>query len=568
MATARMLGRRALGMPRREPNDANDQPRLVTDLLRADSHPDAAGETIELRTTHASWVFLSRWDVLKVKRPVDLGFLDYRTLEARRQACEDEVRLNERLAPGIYLGVEPIRRDETGHHVGGRGTLVDWAVHMRRLPDQASAQALLAAGHLGAARLEAVARKMARFLLEAPRTPRYGDLALLRRNIEQNLDQSVASLAHDELVDRETLDEIWRYQDQELRFRKDRFAARIAGGRIRDGHGDLRLEHIYFLPALDGGEAPVVESPVVIDCVEFSQAFRAGDVANELAFLAMELEAAGRSDLAAGFVARSAEALDDFELYGVLDFYLCYRANVRAKVAAMIATDPHASHELRVQKRAEAQRDFALARACAGRPLGAPGLVSVGGVIGSGKSTLAAALGHALAAPVISSDRTRKALAGIAPEQRGGSDLYTPAHTEATYAELMRRAEIVLESGRTVILDATFDDPRWRELAVEVARTYGANHAFVEAWCPDWDLLRRRIAERARHGSVSDADDALLERQLAAGKPPRLTGEPHGIRVDTRLPWDSTIGAALEELNRHGISAPPGREYLVGPGSA
>jgi len=180
MATVRMPGRTAIGMPGREPNDANDQPRLVTDLLRADSHPDAAGETIELRTTHASWVFLSRWDVLKVKRPVDLGFLDYRTLEARRQACEDEVRLNERLAPGVYLGVEPIRRDETGHHVGGRGTLVDWAVHMRRLPDQASAQALLAAGHLGAARLEAVARKVARFLLEAPRTPRYGDLALLR----------------------------------------------------------------------------------------------------------------------------------------------------------------------------------------------------------------------------------------------------------------------------------------------------------------------------------------------------------------------------------------------------
>jgi len=563
MAVLRTSGGRAMGIPHGEQNEASIQPRLVTDLLRASNHPVAPDEIVELRTTHASWVFLTSRDALKVKRPVDLGFLDYRTLEARRQACEDEVRLNARLAPGVYVGIEPIRRDETGHHVGGAGTLVDWAVHMRRLPDRASAQALLAAGHLGAARLEAVAHKVARFLLDAPQTPRFGELPHLRRNIEQNLDQSIASLAHDELVDRETLDEIWRYQDQELRFRKDRFAARVAAGRIRDGHGDLRLEHVYFLSGPDGAEVPVV-----IDCVEFSQAFRAGDVANELAFLAMELEAAGRADLAAGFVARSAEALDDFELYGVLDFYLCYRANVRAKVAALIATDPQATHDLRMQKRAEAQRDFALARACAGRPLGAPGLVAVGGVIGSGKSTLAAALGRALAAPVISSDRTRKALAGLAPEQRGGSDLYTAEHTEATYAELMRRAEIVLASGRTVVLDATFDDPRWRELATEVARTYGANHAFVEASCPDWDILRWRVHQRAQRGSPSDADDALIERYIAAGKPPRLSGEPRGIPVDTRLPWATTVGAALEELNRHGISAPPGREYLVGPGSA
>ena len=551
------------GMQPPQPGEPQVEAQLVEDLMRPDAYPDATGDEIELRTTHASRVFLRSDDVLKVKRPVDRGFLDYRTLEARRRACEDEVRLNSRLAPGVYLGLVPIRCDESGHHVGGRGALVDWAVRMRRLPDRLSAEALLAAGRLDRARLEVLAHKVAAFLTAAPQTPRYGELASLRRNVEQNLDQSVASMSHDELVDRETLDEIWRYQDQELRFRSDRFAARIAAGRIRDGHGDLRLEHIYFLRDAAGAEAPVV-----IDCVEFSQAFRAGDVANELAFLAMELEAAGRADLAAGFVARCAEAMDDFELYGVLDFYLCYRANVRAKVATLIATDPRAEHELRMRKRAEAQRDFALARSCAGRPLGAPGLVVVGGVIGSGKSTLAATLGRALAAPVIGSDRTRKALAGLAPEQRGGEELYSLEHTEATYAELMRRAEIVLDSGRTVVLDATFDDPRWRELATAVARTFGANHAFVEAWCPDWEVLRRRVRERARRGSESDADDALVDRYVATGRPPRLSGEPRGILVDTRLPWSATTSTALEELNRHGISAPPGREYLLGPGRA
>lgn len=549
--------------PRRGDEDITVTPRLVIDLMRPEAYPGAPTEPIERRETHASWVFLTSSDVFKLKKPVDLGFLDYRTLESRRHACEEEVRLNRRLAPGVYLGVEPVTRSAAGHHVGGAGEVVDWAVHMRRLPDDASAQALLAAGRLDRARLEALAIRMGRFLNAAPQAPRYGTLALLRRNVEQNLSQSLASLSHDEIVEPDALDEIWRYQDQELRFRADRFSARISAGRIRDGHGDLRLEHVYFLPDAQGAEAPVV-----IDCVEFSQAFRAGDVANELAFLAMELEAAGRADLAAGFVARAAEALDDFELYGVLDFYLCYRANVRAKIAALIATEPQAPHELRVRKRAEAQRQFALARACAGRPLTAPGLVAVGGVIGAGKSTLARTLGRALAAPVIGSDRTRKALAGLAPDERGGPALYTPERTEATYSELIRRAEVVLDSGRTVVLDATFEEPRWRDLAQAVARAYGASYAFVEASCPDWELLRERIAERARRGSESDADEALVDRAIASGKPPRLGGDAAHIVVDTRQPASSLLAGALDELSHRGVCPPPGREYLIGPGSA
>jgi len=535
---------------------------LVNDLLRAEAYPRAPADPVELRETHASWVFLVGDEVYKVKRPVDLGFLDYRTLEARRRACDEEVRLNRRLAPTIYIGVEPVCQDRAGHHLGGTGQIVDWAVHMRRLPDTASAQALLAAGRLDRGQLEALANRMARFLAGAAPAPRFGTLGILRQNVEQNMRQSLATTAQGDIVDRDTLDEIWGYQDQELRFRARRFAARIAAGRIRDGHGDLRLEHVYFLPT-SGGPAPIV-----IDCVEFSEAFRAGDVANELAFLAMELEAAGRSDLAAGFVARSAEALDDFELYGVLDFYLCYRANVRAKIAALLATDPGVHQELRAEKRLEAQRDFALARACAGRPLGAPGLVVVGGIIGSGKSTLAAMLGRALAAPVISSDRTRKALVGLTPNERGGSDLYTPERTEATYSELIRRAEVVLDSGRTVILDATFEDPRWRELAEGVARAYGATYAFIEASCPDWELLRRRIRDRASRESESDADEALLERYRAAGKAPTLSLETPHVLIDTRLPTEGVLAHAVEELARRGVSAPPGREYLGGVGSA
>src|SRR6185369_14246400 len=217
-----------------------------------------------------------------------------------------------------------------------------------------------------------------------------------------------------DLLDAAALDQLRRLQERQLAEGAARFAARVADGRIREGHGDLRLEHVYFLP-----------HPVAIDCIEFNERFRCGDVAGEVAFLAMELELAGRPDLAAGFTARFAEAAGDFDLYGVLDFYLCYRAWIRGKVAAFVAADAGADPEVRRRKREEARRDLALARSFAGRPLDAPFLVAVSGMVGSGKSTLAAALGWALAAPVIGSDCTRKALAGLAPAERGDASLYT-----------------------------------------------------------------------------------------------------------------------------------------------
>ena len=529
-------------------------PDIVRDLSRPDAFLDALdpsqGKTVELRMTHASWVFLTETDVFKVKRPVDLGFLDFRTMAARRRACEEELRLNRRLAPGVYLGVEPVTKSAEGHRIGGSGPIVDWAVHMRRLPDQASADARLAAGALGPEHLEALAETLGAFFASAPPTPELGTPAVLRQNVDENLAQTRPFTAAGDIVDARTLDDIWRFQDQELSAHAERFAARVEAGWIREGHGDLRLEHVYFVPDTSG-----VERPIAIDCIEFNERFRCGDVAGEIAFLAMELEAAGHADLAAGFVARSAESLGDFDLYGVLDFYLCYRAWVRAKVAGFLACEPGVAWDLRNRKRIEASRDFALARACAGRPLTAPALVAVGGVIGSGKSTLAGELGRGLAAPVISSDRTRKALAGLGPTTRGDSSLYTPERTAQAYTEVLRRAGVVLDSGRTVIVDATFTEPHWRELASEQAAARSASFAFVEASCPDWHILRERVRSRRLGLSESDADEALLEQLVARGEPPCLVSQGQ-IVVDTRTSPRLAAARTLEELARLGIAPP------------
>ncbi|HEY8927308.1 MAG TPA: AAA family ATPase, partial [Polyangia bacterium] len=416
---------RPIGTDSHEPTPPSDGlPPIVHDLLRPEALRRGARGAVELRSTHASWVFLCGADVFKLKRPVDLGFLDFRTVEARRRDCEDEVRLNRRLAPDVYLGVLPVRRDAAGHRVDaqGEGDVADWVVHMRRLPDDASAASLLAQGRLDRERLAALALTVAASLDAAPSAPRFGEVAALRHNVEENLAQSRAFAAPDGMVEPEALEAIWRYHDRALRLRSEVFATRARAGRIREGHGDLRLEHVYFLPSAPGAEP---ERPVVIDCLEFSERLRAGDVASELAFLAMELEAAGQPALGAGFVARGAEALDDFDLYGVLDFYLAYRAWVRAKVAGFVARDPQADHPVRARKLEEARLYFSLARASGRRPVARPALVAVGGVIGSGKSTLAAALGAELAAPVVGSDRTRKAMAGLSPTARGSDELYT-----------------------------------------------------------------------------------------------------------------------------------------------
>ena len=467
---------------------------LVGDLLRPEAYGRDATDTVALRTTHASWVFLVGDDVWKLKRPVDFGFLDFRTLESRRHACEEEVRLNRRLAPDVYLGVEPIRETPAGNAVGAEGPIVDWAVHMRRLPDDSSARALLARGELDARALEEVAGVLADFFATAEPTPQCGRRSTLVANLEENFAQVTPFVG--DLVDLETLEQVRGFQRAMLSRRRSQFEERVADQRIREGHGDLRLDHVYFLPGADGRRRIVI-----IDCIEFNERFRCGDVAADVAFFAMELEAARRPDLAAGFLARFAEASGDFGLYGVLDFYLSYRAWVRGKVAAFLAADPTTALGVRTDARDRARRLFGLARSYSGPPADRPFLIAVGGVIGSGKSTLANALGRELAVPVISSDRVRKAAAGLAATARADAHVYDREHRDDVYVEIARRAADVLDSGRGVILDATFAERRWRQLAANTAAARKAAFVFIESTCSDRELLRQRL--RARRGGAS-----------------------------------------------------------------
>jgi uncharacterized protein len=517
------------------------EPDLVRDLLRPGAYGPGV-ERVRLRTTHASWVFLTESDVFKVKRPVDLGFLDYRTLEDRRRACQEEVRLNARLAPDVYLGVVPIHLTGDGYALTPAGPVAEWAVHMRRLPDAASAAALLARGARDAPALERVARRLANFLRDARPTPSFGTPAVLAKNVDENFDQTRPFAGS--LIARPTFDQVEAFQRDALARYAGRFLQRIADERIREGHGDVRLEHIYF----PGG--PARRDPLIIDAIEFNERFRCGDAAAEIAFPAMELLAAGRADLAKGLVARFAEESDDYALYGVLDFYLSYRAWVRGKVAAFVAADAATGAEARAAKEAQARRCFDLARAAAEPD--APFLIAVCGLIGSGKSTLAEALGRRLAVPVVSSDRTRKALAGLAPTAPGDARLYAPTARDRIYDEILRRAGAVLTAGRGVVVDATFSTRLWRARAAALAEAAGARLVLLEARAP-LEVVRARLAARRTQPSISDATETLLDDFLRAYEPPGEGDPGPRVTVDMGAPLEQAVRSALRGLTDAGV---------------
>jgi aminoglycoside phosphotransferase family enzyme/predicted kinase len=516
---------------------------LTTDLLRPDAYPAPSPDHVELRETHVSWVFMTEGEVYKVKKPVTFAFLDFGTLEARRRACEAELMLNSRLAVGTYLGLVPVRRDGEGrHHFHADGEVVDWAVHMLRLPDELRADERLAAGTLSVAHIDAAATMIADFHGRAPRdaaTSRWGTIDAIRRNVTENFAEIDA--AREGLLTPAQAREVETSQLGFLRDRARTFERRVAGGRICEGHGDLRLDHLYF-----GDEGELT----IIDCLEFSERFRCADVCADIAFLSMDLTAHGRVDLAERLLARYARAADDYDLYSVVDFYEGYRAYVRGKVSALTAHQSTGG-VLRDRAVADARRHFALALATARRSLLEPVVVAVGGVIASGKSTVAEALGDRLSAPVIDADRTRKHLLGLSPTTHDASGAfegaYDPATTDRVYAELMQRASTVLESGRPVVLDASFRSEEMRRAARDLASEHGVPFLMVECRARP-EVSRARLVRRERETSVSDGRLAIFDAFCARVEPWNELSNAERLVVDTERPFDATLAALDDHL--------------------
>ncbi|HSQ64003.1 MAG TPA: AAA family ATPase [Polyangiaceae bacterium] len=500
---------------------------LVDELHRPAAWGAPETASVEMVETHISWVFLLERDVFKVKKPVSLGFLDFRALEDRKAACDAEVTLNARLAPDVYHGVVALRRQADGSvGLGGDRAIVEWAVHMARLPDERRADFMLAANQLTAAHVDALADRLAAFhaLVRCDEeTARFGRPGAIAVNVQENFQQTRDVMSR--YVSAAEAAEIVRWQTRFLHDHERLFAERIAAGRVRDGHGDLRLEHAYFVDE---------RSPLLVDCIEFNERFRFADVCADVAFLSMDLASHGRVDLAERFLARYAQQANDFDLYALVDFYESYRAFVRGKIATMVGDA------------AGARRHFLLALAADRRSLLAPVLVAVGGIIASGKSTIAEHVARELSAPIVDADRTRKAMLGVEAtkplDERAWKGAYDPDFTEKVYAEVLRRAEVVLASGRPVVLDASFRSPTMRAAARALARRYGAPFRFVECRA-EVEVCRSRLVTRARERGVSDGRlevfDAFRQR---FEKVVELSPLEHVV-LDTSRPIEDSLRA-------------------------
>ena len=485
-------------------------PEYVRALLEPAAYPQPPS-AVELRQTHISYVFLAGDVVYKTKKPVDFGFIDQLAPETRERFCHAEVELNRRLAPDVYLGVVPVvRTPDGGYALEGdpaAGEVVEWAVKMRRLPDERTLDRLLAAGRTPPDLLPELVQRLIAFHEAAavvPDDPSFAGAAGVRAWWEREYGEAEGFIgdtwqpAHAEATRAFVEAAIGR--DAAL------FDQRLASGRVVEGHGDLRCAHIYLLD-------DAADEIAIVDCIEFSDwfQFRYLDVGYDVAFLAMDLEARGHPGLGDELAGRYCAAAHD-ETFGVLQpLHRAFRAFVRGKVESIGAHAPEVPEPQQRELAASAAAYFELAASYAERRA-APQVVAMSGLPASGKSTVAGALACRIGAAYLSSDTVRKQLAGLDPRERAGDEfragLYSSAMTDRTYAELRRRAATHLAAGRPVVLDAMHGRESERAAARALAAEHGVPHLIAELRLDD-AAARERIA--GREGDPLRTSDASWE---------------------------------------------------------
>jgi aminoglycoside phosphotransferase family enzyme/predicted kinase len=516
---------------------------LVGGLLHpsAYGHPVARVERID---THISTILLAGDFAYKIKKPVNLGFLDFSSLEKRHRYCLEEVRLNRRTAPALYLDVVPIVAASGGPRMGPAvGDAIDYAVRMRRFDRRSTLDHLAEHGQLTGDLIDRLATIVARLHAEAVvAPPGFGAPETARRitdaAIQATRDQVQSA------SDRARIDALAGWADAEFHARATRMAARTAAGFTRECHGDLHLANIVLL---DG-------EPVPFDGIEFNDELRFIDVICDIAFTFMDLMDRGVPHLAWRFVGRYLEQSGDYEGLSLLRYYAVYRAIVRAEVALIRLRQPELRRQVRVREHASFEQYLALAERLS--RTGTRALVVMTGLSGSGKSTVALEIAQRLEGVRVRSDVERKRLFGFAPHDRTGQAVYSAAATVQTYDRMAQAARAALAAGVAVVIDGAFLKRVERDRFRALARELDARFMLISCEAPA-DTLRARVA--ARHsagGDASEADVAVLERQMQWQE--RLSPDERAasVSIDTRAGWPDvaeecrSIAAALTKDDR------------------
>jgi aminoglycoside phosphotransferase family enzyme/predicted kinase len=510
------------------------------DLAQAIAELSRSAGAVEVQQTHISVVFLTERYAYKLKKPVRLDFLDFSTPERRRHFCEEEVRLNRRLAPHVYLGVVPVVRTAAGLAFEGAGAAVDWAVKMERLPAEATLQRRLQRGEVSAAAVEELARRVAAFHAAAeggPHVAAFGSFEAVARNVRENLERAKAGPALSAAV----LSRLRRLTDEALERLRPLIAARTQRGVPRDTHGDLHLDHVYLFP-----DRPPPEDLVIIDCIEFSERFRFADPVADMAFLVMDFAYHDHRAVARRFAEAYFRASGDVEGRALLPLYTSYRAAVRGKVEGIKLAEAEVPPAEKTAALASARAHWLLALDALEAPERRPCLVLVAGLPGSGKSTLARHLGESAGLTVLRSDVVRKELAGDSPQE----DIYAPEWSERTYAECLRRAEAILLEGGRVLVDANFRQERQRRTFLQAAVSWGVRAGFLQCRANP-EVVRARLA--GRQGDASDADwEVYLQARGTWEEAGPLT-QRFLYLIDSGGEQEQTLGQALDCMRQAGL---------------
>ncbi|MFO7892398.1 MAG: AAA family ATPase [Longimicrobiales bacterium] len=544
--------------------------RLVEALTRPEAYPHPV-DSVCVVQTHISAVFLVGPYAYKVKKPVEFDFVDFGTVERRCHFCHEEVRLNRRLAPEVYHGVVPITAGPTGPRMSDAvlddpeetaipaadGDVVEWAVRMERLPQERTLKSLLRQACFDrddeTDLLRRVARLLVGFHADADRgrdISGSADFRAVAAKAEDNLDELEDAVGT--TVSRAVLARLRAYSERALNRLRPLIEARARADVPCDGHGDLRLGHVYHL-----GDGSPDGRLVVVDCVEFNDRFRHADPVADIAFLTMELEFEDRPDLAEVFTAHYLEAADDPRGAELLPYYETYRDLVRGKVRTLTANDTEMPQDEREKAAGRAIRHFLSALGRIAPPNDRPALVILAGLPGVGKSVLARGLVEAADLQWIDTDRVRKRIA--ADREPGnatgfGEGIYTPEWTERTYAACLREARSVLFDGGRVVVEGSFRTEGRRTEFLEAARALGVPAVLLVCQA-DRETVRRRLLDREQNGVDAEASDAdwRIYREMERRWEPLDRTRPEMHRIPTDRSPDEALRDALEILQQAGL---------------
>ncbi len=529
--------------------DPYEAQRPIIDALSSPAtYPARDGvDSVEVRETHSAVVFLAGDRAYKMKKAVDYGFLDFTTLQKRRHFCYQELFLNQRAAPDIYREVRAVIPNGRGGYrivAEENPAAVEYLVQMVRLPEQMMLDARLERGEVTPEMMTELGRIVADVHAHEQTSDKIaaaGDLEGVRFNVEENFEQTEAYIGR--TISQDTFDTVSQYARRFMERRESLFHSRSRNGFVRDTHGDLHVQQICIEA---NGRIHV------LDCIDFNERFRYGDVAWDVGFMAMDLEARGHQGLARAFVDGYLEQADDLGMPELLPFYQCYRAYVRGKVEGFRLDQPDLSDEEAAAVKERAEGYFRLAEQYARTMIG-PNIVLIGGLMGSGKSTLAEGLARERGHAYISSDIVRKELAGVPEGERHfvewNTEIYSPEMTERTYEEAARLTAEALQQGRSVVVDASFSNPQQRQRFADISNATGIPLLMVFCELPEEETRQRLDARMEAGGVPTDGRWEIYAAQRDSFQPPEELPADSVIHLDTSASPQSIIETLVSRLD-------------------